>query len=48
MERRCSTGQSPQLAVAPLEEEEEEEEIDLINKLIFDAFYSGMLFLFSS
>jgi hypothetical protein len=26
MERYCSTGQSPQWAVAPMEEEEEEEE----------------------
>jgi hypothetical protein len=26
MERYCSTGQSPQRAVAPMEEEEEEEE----------------------
>jgi hypothetical protein len=26
MERHCSTGQSPQRAVAPMEEEEEEEE----------------------
>jgi hypothetical protein len=27
MEGYCSTGQSPQLAVVPVEEEEEEEEI---------------------
>ena len=27
MERHCSTGQSPQWAVVPMEEEEEEEEI---------------------
>jgi len=26
MERHCSTGQSPQWAVVPMEEEEEEEE----------------------
>jgi len=29
MERYCSTGQSPQRAVAPTEEEEEEEEEEL-------------------
>jgi hypothetical protein len=29
MERYCSTGQSPQLAVALKEEEEEEEEVHL-------------------
>jgi hypothetical protein len=28
MERYCSTGQSPQRAVVPMEEEEEEEEED--------------------
>jgi hypothetical protein len=28
MERYCSSGQSPQRAVAPVEEEEEEEEED--------------------
>jgi len=27
MERYCSTGQSPQRAVAPMKEEEEEEEV---------------------
>ena len=30
MERYCSTGQSPQRAVAPMEEEEEEEEGGII------------------
>jgi hypothetical protein len=30
MERYCSTGQSPQRAVAPTEEEEEEEEVCLV------------------
>jgi hypothetical protein len=29
MERFCSTGQSPQRAVAPMEEEEDEEEEEL-------------------
>jgi len=28
MEGHCSTGQSPQLAVVPMEEEEEEEEVN--------------------
>ena len=28
MERHCSTGQSPQWAVVPMEEEEEEEILD--------------------
>jgi hypothetical protein len=32
MEGYCSTGQSPQWAVVPVEEEEEEEEEELINK----------------
>ena len=31
MEGHCSTGQSPQWAVVPMEEEEEEEEDILIN-----------------
>ena len=30
MERYCSTGQSPQRAVAPTEEEEEEEEEEVL------------------
>jgi hypothetical protein len=30
MEGYCSTGQSPQRAVVPMEEEEEEEEEDII------------------
>jgi hypothetical protein len=32
MERYCSTGQSPQRAVAPTKEEEEEEEVLLFEK----------------
>jgi hypothetical protein len=35
MERCCSTGQSPQRAVAPTEEEEEEEEY--LNQTIFQG-----------
>jgi hypothetical protein len=31
MEGYCSTGQSPQRAVVPMEEEEEEEEEEVIN-----------------
>jgi hypothetical protein len=33
MKRYCSTGQSPQRAVAPMEEEEEEEEEKVSNAL---------------
>jgi hypothetical protein len=34
MEGHCSTGQSPQWAVVPMEEEEEEEEVVLFNDTI--------------
>ena len=34
MEGHCSTGKSPQWAVAPMEEEEEEEEVVLFNDTI--------------
>jgi hypothetical protein len=33
MERYCSTGQSPERAVAPTEEEEKEEECTLTNSM---------------
>ena len=32
IERYCSTGQSPQRAVAPMEEKEEEEEEEEVNE----------------
>jgi len=35
MEGHCSTGQSPQWAVVPMEEEEEEEEEDIEKFKIF-------------
>ena len=34
MERYCSTGQSPLLAVVPMEEEEEEEEEEEVRNLL--------------
>jgi hypothetical protein len=33
MEGSCSTGQSPQWAVVPVEEEEEEEEEEVVDKI---------------
>jgi hypothetical protein len=39
MERYCSTGQSPQRAVASMEEEKEEEEFEIYRRL----FYNEML-----
>jgi hypothetical protein len=42
MEGYCSTGQSPQRAVVPVEEEEEEEEKELFHIV----FSSAILFLF--
>ena len=32
MEGHCSTGQSPQWAVVPIEEDEEEEEVEEVNE----------------
>jgi len=37
MEKYCSTGQSPQRAVAPTEEEEKEEYCGNYNKMLFDC-----------
>ena len=40
MEGHCSTGQSPQWAVVPMEEEEEEEEEEVIDVIIVTFFIS--------
>jgi hypothetical protein len=43
MERYFSTGQSPQRAVAPMEEEEEEEEVCFTVYFVFTKFCSPLL-----
>jgi hypothetical protein len=41
MEGSCSTGQSPQWAVVPVEEEEEEEEEEVFCWFILDKYSSN-------
>jgi hypothetical protein len=43
MERYCSTGQSPQRAVAPTEEEEEDSSLIQINQPTICNNFSGLL-----
>jgi hypothetical protein len=43
MEGYCSTGQSPQWAVVPVEEEEEEEKEEEEEEVVFDSFYLPLL-----
>jgi len=51
MEGHCSTGQSPQWAVVPIEEEEEEEEEDVYMYpilLVFDSLASRLYIIYIS